>query len=124
MAMREAKRKRRKGLLPQTKALRYLADHGLIADMAERKMGLISKDWGGFADIVAVDPLLGVVSFIQVTSCSNFASRRRKILESDVARRVVRCNKDYIRVIVWGYDSKLETYEPQRTQQIYSEDFD
>lgn len=122
--MAAKKRKRRKGLLPQTKALRYLAQLGLIADMAERKMGLISKDWGGFADIVAVDPLLGTVQFIQVTSRSNFASRKKKILESDVARVIARCRPDTIWILVWGYDSKLDSLEPQREERILPDDFD
>ena len=118
------KRKRRKGLLPQTKALRYLAQLGLIADMAERKMGLISRDWGNFADVIAVDPLLGTVQFIQVTSRSNFASRKKKILESDVAGVIARCRPDTIWILVWGYDSKLDSLKPQREERILPDDFD
>jgi hypothetical protein len=61
----------------------------MIADKAESKMGTFSKDWGGFADVVAAVPG-GPVHFIQCTSKSNMSSRRRKIMASVDAKRVVR----------------------------------
>lgn len=124
MSKKKRGKRRRGTLLPQTKALRHLAENGILADPVERKMGLISKDFLGFADIIAVDPLTGVVWFIQVTSRSNFASRRKKILESDVARKVARANPKAIYIAVWGYDSKSDELKPQRSEFVRPDDFD
>lgn len=118
-----AAKKRRKGLLPQTKALRYLQEHNWIADPVERKMGLLSKDWGGFADILAVRPETSEAMLIQVTSDTNFASRVKKCLENDEAMRIAAA-MPLIQIQVWGYRSgsaKKEGslhYTPYRVQKL------
>ena len=116
------KKRRRKGLLPQTKALRFLAANNWIADPAERKLGLISKDWGGFADIVAVNSIQAEVLFLQVTSRANVSSRRKKILENDNARELV--GFPHLQVEVWGYDSKSTSLQPERVERIALDDFE
>lgn len=115
------RKKRRKGLLPQTKAVRFLATHGWVVDPAERKMGKVSKDWGGFADIIAIHPRSGSVMLLQVTSVNNFSSRVKKVLANENARALAQL--DYVEIVVWGHDSAVEDYAPQRSVNLQTSDF-
>ena len=116
-----SRRKGRKGLLPQTRAVRWLEACLYIADPCERKIGLLSKDWGGFADILAISPERTEVLLIQVTSNSNFASRVKKCLDNENAQRIIK-TMPLVRVEVWGYrtgDPYSNAWPEQRLWNYY-----
>jgi len=105
-------------LLPATRSVRLLREKGYVADMAERKMGLLSKDWGGFADLMGIRrgldegiPPFGWsegepdVVFIQATGWSNTSSRVKKVLANPDAYDCVRAG---CRVFVHGWDRRKE----------------
>ena len=98
-------------LLPATRSVRLLRAQGYVADMAERKIGLFSKDWGGFADIVAIRPGWSKspdVLLVQATGWGNVRSRERKVLASPDAYD---CVWSGCRVQVWGWHK--EKHEPK-----------
>lgn len=66
---------------PTQRTLKYLRDMGAEVDIVERRAGrFVTKDFLGFADIIAVFPASIVA--VQVTSHSggNYSARRKKIL--------------------------------------------
>jgi len=114
-----AKKAKKRGLLPATKAVRYLREQGWIAGPAELKLGKVSKDWGGFADIIADGP--DGVLYLQVTGWTNFASRRTKILENADARTIVSRPNRIIEV--WSYKPGRDLV-PDRVERLTKIDFD
>ena len=102
--MTKKKPKKVSTLLPVTRSVRRLRELGWIADIAERKIGLFSKDWGGFADIVAItaqDSVSGpMVLLVQATGWGNVADRKRKVLACPEAYE---CCYAGCRIEIWGW---------------------
>ena len=75
--------------MPKTvdqKTVAWLEGKGFLVGKVERQTGKIKRDLFGFGDFVALkgdDTVL-----VQATSASNFASRVKKINESDLLDRV------------------------------------
>jgi hypothetical protein len=107
MAKRKAK-KRASGhvskLLPVTRTVRLLQSQGWVADVAERKIGLFSRDWIGCIDVVAIKPGPEVL-LIQCTGWTNVKSRERKVLASPEAYACVEAG---CRIEVWGFHKGKE----------------
>jgi len=82
------------------KALKCLRADGYLVDIVEKTIPktYIKKDLYGFIDLLAIrkDEILGV----QVTSDSNFASRRTKIQNHE---NLVTVLESGIRIEVWGF---------------------
>ena len=119
-AKKKSKRKKVSKLLPVTRSVRRLQELGWVADIAERKMGVLSRDWCNFADIVAIRPGHGGprVIFVQATGHTNVSSRVNKVRESEEA---MRCILSGCEVQVWGWDAYKE--DP-RIVHIKLEDWD
>lgn len=100
--------KRKPRLLPITKALRYLREMGYVADVSERSLGKIRRDWCGFADIIAVKH--GVTVFVQVTSRAHVKDRLDKVLANEHAMRLVAMPNCMI--FVMGYSREDDYMEP------------
>jgi hypothetical protein len=108
-------------LLPVTRSVRRLHDLGWIADIAERKMGKLSRDWCNFADIVAIrvgHNLSPQVLLVQATGWTNVSSRLTKVRAS---REALRCVMAGCSVQVWGWDRCRE--EP-RIEHVKLDSFD
>lgn len=108
-------------LLPVTRSVRWLHSLGWIADIAERKMGKLSRDWCNFADIVAVRPGhngFPRVLFVQATGWTNVSTRLKKIYASEEA---MRCLLAGCQVQVWGWDRRREA---ARVENVLLDDFD
>jgi len=94
-------------LLPITRSVRKLRDDGWLADIAERKQGPFSKDFLGFADIVALKRLTPYVAgvpavlLVQATGWTNVSARVKKISESEEAWS---CLEAGCTIEVWGWD--------------------
>jgi hypothetical protein len=88
-----ARRRRHQGSVSTDRlTLDWIRTRGWVGDLVERRVSFarrgkrsgVSRDFLGFADIVALEPGGRAVA-IQHTSASNFASRRRKVLGSPEA---------------------------------------
>lgn len=79
------------------RTLAHLRELGYLVDVVERRVGPITKDLFGIADVVAVGP---DILAVQTTTGSNVAARVRKITDSP-ALPVLR--KAGIRVLVHGW---------------------
>jgi len=104
--------KRRKKVstwLPITRSLAKMRADGWLADYAERKMGVISSDWCGFADLVGIRHGPRVL-LVQATSWGHVADRVRKILRSEAASRAALMGAS---IVVWGWDPYKD--EPRTT---------
>jgi len=115
------KKKKVSSLLPVTRSVRRLQSLGWVADIAERKMGVLSRDWCNFADIVAVRPGHNGhprVLFVQATGWTNVSSRLKKVRENEEALSCLVCGCD---IQVWGWDRYKE--EP-RIEHVRMEDWD
>jgi hypothetical protein len=115
------KKKRVSKLLPVTRSVRRLQELGWVADIAERKMGVLSRDWCNFADIVAVRPGHNGhprVLFVQATGWTNVSSRLKKVRESEEALRCVSAGCD---IQVWGWDRYKDL---PRVEPVNLDDFD
>jgi len=87
-----------------TRSVRRLSETGWVADIAERKIGKLSRDWCNFADIIAIrngHGLMPRVKMVQATGWTNVSSRLRKVRESEDAMRCIMAGCD---VEVWGWD--------------------
>ena len=108
-------------LLPVTRSVRRLQENGWVADIAERKMGVISRDWCHFADIVAIrhghNGYPNVI-LVQATGWTNVSTRLKKIKQSEEA---MRCVSAGCQVQVWGWDRYK--HEP-RVVNVFLSDFD
>ena len=88
------KHKRPKAITPLS--LAKLRDEGYYAEKVEQRLPIpgafVTKDWGGFADILAVNENLGVL-LVQTTGGSggNAATRMRKMEAPPVSEVVARC---------------------------------
>lgn len=123
-----AKKASRKGLLPQSRALRHLEELGWVVGACETKIGFKSKDWAGFADILAVFPENTDVKLIQVTDDTNFSKRVAKCFLNKCAQRIIN-TMPIVAIEVWGYrndayscqwpKAKLSAYyRPYRVQHL------
>jgi hypothetical protein len=103
-----------------TRSVRRLQKLGWVADIAERKMGVLSRDWCNFADIVAVRHGHGGprVVLVQATGWSNVSSRLKKVRAS---KEAMVCVSAGCQVEVWGWDRYKD--EP-RIVRIELRDFD
>ena len=112
---------------PQVRSRELLTDEGYLVATVEQKkrfpdrkkhecvhcrhqpMIEVSVDlWNAF-DLIAVHPLLKETMFIQVTSASNHASRRNKVLSSFEAKLVLLAGAR-IRIHSWRKDEKLNRW--------------
>jgi len=103
-----SKRKILTRLMPATRTVRRLREMGYVADMAELSMGLVRKDWGNFADLIAIRPdefCCPEVLLVQATGYGEIRKRERKVLMSPDAYDCVRAG---CRVQVWGWDRRHE----------------
>ena len=92
-----------KRLRPDTRTVRRLREEGWLCDLTERRTGLISHDWLGVADVVAVHPDRGVLA-VQATSRGNVSARVKKLEAAEEVLAVLRrCG---IGIQVWGWDDK------------------
>ena len=108
-------------LTPETKTLRYMINGmGMVAGRASTRIGKRSFDLFGFVDVLGFRAILREGNFgespppycavpflfIQCTSSSNQAARKKKILESPTlrARAWALINSGH-RVEVWGWIS-------------------
>lgn len=94
---------------PTARTLALLRQLGLRACVVEQRIrAWITRDAFGWADVLAFGPSLDGATraiLVQVTSASNAASRRDKVLASDLAREWVACgNRAW--VIWWGKHGK------------------
>lgn len=116
------KKKKVSGLLPVTRSVRLLHELGWIADIAERKMGVLSRDWCNFADIVAVKKSERAahprVLLVQATGWTNVSSRLKKVRESEAA---LECLMAGCEIQVWAWDR--HKVDP-RIEHVTLEDFD
>ena len=88
------------------KTVRLLEENGFLADVVERANRAIRQDFLGFIDVVGVSPE-GVMVGLQVTSHGNRASRKAKILDSDLLSS--RCSELVRRgviVEIWGWKTR------------------
>lgn len=76
---------KRKRLQTDALTLAWCRERNWLADLAERRTGRVSRDYLGFADVVALDELARPIA-IQHTSHANLSSRRRKVLGSTEAQ--------------------------------------
>lgn len=71
-------------MTPMRRSLAYLRELGFYAEIVEHRVPYtnVTRDLLGFADVLALKlgepPLL-----VQVTSSSNFAARKRKVLDAE-----------------------------------------
>ena len=116
-----AKKKIVSKLLPVTRSVRRLQDLGYVADIAERKMGKLSRDWCNFADIVAIrngHVLMPNVLLVQATGWTNVSSRLAKVKASEDAMRCVMAG---CKVEVWAWD---RCKADPRVVEVLLDDFD
>lgn len=100
--------KRKPRLLPITKALRYLREMGYVADVSERSLGKIRRDWCGFADLIAVKH--GATMFVQVTSRAHVKDRLDKVLANEHAKRIAAMTN--CTIVVMGYNREDDYMSP------------
>jgi hypothetical protein len=111
-------RKRPKATTPMS--IEKLRAEGYYAEKVEQRLPIpgafVTKDWGGFADILAVSESLGVL-LVQTTAGSggNAAARMRKMEEPPVSDVIARCLRAGVRVHVhhWakrGLRGEKKTY--------------
>jgi len=87
------------------KAVRQLAKEGFRAGRVECRNGFIARDLFKFADVLGIKTAPDIlddrmkVALIQVTSRSNVASRKKKVLEN-----VDQLIHPDVLIEVWGYD--------------------
>jgi hypothetical protein len=91
-------------MTPTARTIAYFFDRGIIAGSIESRQGPITVDWPGkgvgFADILVADPDGPLL--IQVTSRSNHASRRTKMLNGS-AHAIRSCLRCGLRVELWSW---------------------
>lgn len=107
---------RRKRLATDQLTLGLLRSKGWICDLAERRQGPISRDFLGFADVVALDEDGRPVAVQHTGSASsggNMASRRRKIMGNPSARAWVARGG---RVVLLCWRSELEWNAEELTE--------
>ena len=92
---------------PTSRALQECKRRGWPAYVTEKHNSFTNRknDAFGFGDLLAIDGEPGSL-LIQVTTTSNMASRRTKILEecTDTARSWLEAGN---RIIVWGYARRV-----------------
>ncbi len=93
---------RKKDLLPKTLTYRECEARGWIPDDAERTLPgtFIRKDAFGLADIISIRTGGPGTLYIQATSWSNHAARRKKALESPNLRPLL---QDGNRFVIWSW---------------------
>lgn len=94
--VRHAEKARR--ISPNTRSLEEMERRGYMVDIVERRVGPITKDLFGIADLVAVGP--DIVA-IQATTSSHVSNRVHKIARAEGVLAVLR--KAGIRVVVHGW---------------------
>ena len=79
-------------MTPTQLTLRYLREHGWLAEVVERWVpgANIRKDLFGFVDIVALRD--GETLAVQATSYSNISARVNKIADADAVSQVRKAN--------------------------------
>ena len=79
-------------MTPTQLTLRYLREHGWLAEVVERWVpgANIRKDLFGFVDIVALRD--GETLAVQATSYSNISARVNKIADADAVSEVRKAN--------------------------------
>jgi hypothetical protein len=109
---------RRKRLATDQLTLGLLRSKGWICDLAERRQGPISRDFLGFADVVALDEEGRPVAVQHTGSASsggNMAARRRKILANGSAHEWVARGG---RVVLLCWRSEIEWDSEELTCQL------
>ena len=95
---------------PVTRTLEYLTDRGWLAGRCDRDVARISHDLYGFADIAAVKRTNPGTLYIQCTSASNHAARRKKL--QSLREAVLICVASGNQVEVWSWKDNSD--EPRR----------
>jgi hypothetical protein len=95
------KKKRKRPVSTTVMALAHLRKLGWVADKVEQRIrSFITRDLYGVIDILAMDPVRNRLVGIQVTSGSNHAKRRDKILAEPRMQQWLRCGAD---LELWSY---------------------
>jgi len=94
---------------PTNRTIQHLHSRGCLADVVERRITkILTKDWLGFADIIAASEH-GPIA-VQATSSSNFAARMKKL----------RSHEETIsKLIAWGWAIELYGWDHREEPRIW-----
>ena len=105
-----------KSKLPVTRTLEWLIDHGWMASRVDRHAGGISHDAFGCFDVAAKKRDLPGTLWIQCTSASNHAARRKKLAERKDMIGLIVATGDQAEI--WSWSDKPD---PRREVLAYPE---
>ena len=116
--------KRKKPVDHKPRTVKLYEKQGWLIGNVECKQGKFSRDLFGFADLIGFRASRVVlrprVVLIQVTSGSNHAARRRKILSMQIAHVLVLLGLE-VHLVSWIMPAGSRVYLP-RVEIIYKED--
>ena len=115
------KRRKRKGLLPETLSQRECERRGWKWAHGEYRFpgSFIRKDAFGLADLLAIGPEIQGTLYIQATSRSNHAARRKKAKENENLEILLRQGNQFE---IWSWICEPRDEEDLKVEVITLED--